>query len=207
MGIQRRACSPEGRPGVRKLRGPAEASQPEVQVEYLEEPQGALQGGPQEVQAQEGQAHGPTAQEDPPDPSQEGPIPVEGEAGRGPSHHGVLSSQPRCAVASSNRGEDPSPSPLVPSRGEEVPVDPSLGAEVLGHASLGVVVLLDPSRGAVVLWGPILREEVPLSAPILLGAEGLLGPSLRAVEAIHQAAEGPNPQEADAPSQVDPYEA
>lgn len=147
---------------------------------------------------QEGQARCPTAQEDPPDPSQDVPIPEEGEAGRGPSHRGVfLSNRCRSGAVSSNRGDNPSPNALVPSQ----------GAEVLGDASPVVMVLLDPIQGAVVLWGPILREEVAPSVPNLRGAEGLLGPSLRAVEAIHRAAEGPNPQEAEAPSQVDPCEA
>lgn len=181
---------------------------------------------------QEGRARGPMVQEGPPDPSQDDPILAEGEAGRVPS------SQPLGVGVASNQHDGPSPSPPVPSQGEEVPVDPSQGVGVLGRASLGVAVLLDPSPdvavpldpspgaavpldpspGAAVLWGPMHHEEEALSAPILQAAEvlsdpilraaeGLSGPSHRAAEAIHQAVEGPSPQEVEVPSQVDPCQA
>lgn len=158
-------------------------------------------------------------QGDPPDPSQDDPILAEGEAGRVPS------SQPLGVGVSSNQHDGPSPP--VPSQGEEVPVDPSQGVGVLGRASLGVAVLLDPSPevavpldpspeaavpldpspGAAVLWGPMHHEEAALSDPILRAAEGLSGPSHRAAEAIHQAVEGPSPQEVEVPSQGDPCQA
>lgn len=150
-------------------------------------------------------------QGDPPDPSQDDPILAEGEAGRVPS------SQPLGVGVSSNQHDGPSPSPPVPSQGEEVPVDPSQGVGVLGRASLGVAVLLDPSPEAAVpldpspeaavLWGPMHHEEAALSDPILWAAEGLSGPSHRAAEAIHQAVEGPSPQEVEVPSQGDPCQA
>lgn len=169
---------------------------------------------------QEGRARGPMVQGDPPDPSQDDPILAEGEAGRVPSHHGVPSSQPLGVGFSNNRHDGPSPSPPVPSQGEEVPVDPSQGVGVLGRASLGVAVLLDPSPGvavpldpspgAAVLWGP-MHHEAALSAPNLQAVEVLSDPILRAAEGlsgpIHQAVEGPSPQEVEAPSQVDPCQA